>query len=392
VTVISADPISRETDGRSADRSETRLATRLAFLIAGFGLAAWAPLVPYARERAGVDNGTLGLLLLFLGVGSLVAMPMTGILSARFGSKPIIISGALGMVLFLPLLTVAGTPSSLGIALLAFGASLGSLDVAMNIHAVEVEKAAHSPLMSGFHALFSIGGFAGALLMTFLLMLQTPPLIATLLCALVMLISTTLATPRLLRQTGHQHGPLFEVPRGIVVILAGLTAITFLVEGAMLDWSALLLTSKKIVQPDRAGFGYVLFAIAMTTGRLCGDVLTGKLGDRRTLLWGGIAAVAGFAVLLAPISVFALSGFLLIGGGASNLVPVLFRHAGSQAVMPPGLAIAAISTTGYAGILVGPAGVGFLAKLVGLPTAFFMLALLLSLVPLCAWIVTGKRA
>jgi hypothetical protein len=392
VTVISANPMSRETDVRPADRPETRLATRLAFLVAGFGLAAWAPLVPYARERVGVDDGMLGLLLLSLGLGSLVAMPMTGILSARFGSKPIIVSGALGMVLFLPLLTVADTPISLGLALLAFGASLGSLDVAMNIHAVEVEKAAHSPLMSGFHALFSIGGFAGALLMTFLLMLQTPPLIATLPCALVMLISTAVATPRLLRQTGHQHGPLFEIPRGIVVILAGLTAITFLVEGAMLDWSALLLTSKEIVESDRAGFGYVLFAIAMTTGRLCGDGLTAKLGDRRTLLWGGIAAVAGFALLLAPISVFALSGFLLIGGGASNLVPVLFRRAGSQKVMPAGLAIAAISTTGYAGILVGPAGVGFLAKLAGLPTAFFMLAVLLSLVPLCAWIVTGKRA
>ena len=130
--------------------------------------------------------------------------------------------------------------------------------------------------MSGFHALFSIGGFAGALLMT-LLLLQTPPLIATLLCALVMLISTTVATPRLLRQTGHQHGPLFGIPRGIVVILAGLTAITFLVEGAMLDWSALLLTSKQIVEPSRAGFGYVLFAIAMTAGRLCGDSLPPNL-------------------------------------------------------------------------------------------------------------------
>jgi hypothetical protein len=97
---------------------------------------------------------------------------------------------------------------------------------------------------------------------------ETPPLIATLPCALVILISTAVATPRLLRQTGHQHGPLFEIPRGIVVILAGLTAITFLVEGAMLDWSALLLTSKEIVESDRAGFGYVLFAIAMTTGRL----------------------------------------------------------------------------------------------------------------------------
>jgi predicted MFS family arabinose efflux permease len=117
VTIASANPTTLEIEDRPTDRPETRLATRLAFLVAGFGLAAWAPLVPYARGRVGVDDGMLGLLLLSLGVGSLVAMPMTGILSARFGSKPIIVSGALGMVVFLPLLTVAATPISLGLVL-----------------------------------------------------------------------------------------------------------------------------------------------------------------------------------------------------------------------------------------------------------------------------------
>ena len=135
----------------------------------------------------------------------------------------------------------------------------------------------------------------------------------------------------------------------------------------------------------------MLFAIAMTAGRLAGDAVAARLGDRMTLLSGGVVAIAGFAILLAPISTLAIGGFLLIGLGASNIVPILFRRAGSQTIMPTGLAVAAITTTGYAGILVGPAGVGFLAKLVGLPGAFWMLAALLSLVPLCAGIVTKKR-
>jgi hypothetical protein len=292
----------------------------------------------------------------------------------------------------LPLLSITGAPFSLGLALLAFGAALGSLDVAMNIHAVEVEKAAARPLMSGFHALFSIGGFAGSTLMTLLLSVNISPFAATLLCALLMLAAMIVAAPRLHGKVRAGQSPLFAVPHGIVLVLAGLAGIMFLVEGAVLDWSALLLTSQNLVDASRGGVGYMLFAIAMTAGRLAGDAITARLGDRMTLLSGGVAAIAGFVILLAPISTLAIGGFLLIGLGASNIVPILFRRAGSQTIMPTGLAVAAITTTGYAGILVGPAGVGFVASLIGLPGAFWTLAALLCLVPLCAGIVMAKRA
>lgn len=374
-----------------ANRPSTRLATRLSFLVAGFGLACWAPLVPYAKDRLGVDDGVLGGMLLCLGLGSVAAMLATGALSARYGAKPIILAGGFGLALFLPVLTIADTPLTLGIALALFGASLGSIDVAMNIHAVEVEKDAPKPLMSGFHALFSIGGFAGALLVTLLLSAKAGPLLTTLLCSVVMLAAMAFTWPRLLSTVPADDAPLFVAPRGIVILLSALAAITFLVEGAVLDWSALLLTSEGRVEPSQGGIGYMLFAIAMTVGRLCGDAITAKLGDRPTLLWGGIVAIVGFAVLLlAPGTVLAMSGFLLIGLGASNIVPVLFRRAGSQTVMPSGLAVAAITTTGYAGVLVGPAGVGFVAKYTGLPISFWLLAALLLLVPLCAGIVTRR--
>ena len=378
---------------QSANRPETRLATRLAFLVAGFGLACWAPLVPFAKQRLDVDDGMLGALLLCLGIGSVVAMLATGMLSARYGSKPIIIVAGLGLAVTLPFLTVANTPLLLAITLALFGASLGSLDVAMNIHAVEVEKDAPKPLMSGFHALFSIGGFAGALLVTALLSLKVEPLATTLLCTLVMIVAMLLAWPRLLAALPADDAPLFVVPRGIVILLSVLAAITFLVEGAVLDWSALLLTGEGHVEASQGGLGYMVFAIAMTIGRLFGDSITTRFGDRATVFWGGILAVAGFAVLLlSPATILAMSGFLLIGFGASNIVPVLFRKAGSQTVMPTGLAVAAITTTGYAGVLVGPAGVGFVANHTGLPISFWMLAAMLCLVPACAGIVTRKES
>src|ERR1700677_3433693 len=152
-----------------------KLATRLCFVAAGFGVACWAPLVPFAKSRLGIGDGTLGVLLLCLGAGSVAAMPITGILATRIGSKPIILAGGFGMALFLPFLVVMDHPASLAAALLMFGASLGSLDVAMNLHAVEVERALSRPLMSGFHALFSIGGFAGSGFMTLMLSSHISP-------------------------------------------------------------------------------------------------------------------------------------------------------------------------------------------------------------------------
>jgi len=377
---------------QSADRPETRLATRLAFLIAGFGLACWAPLVPFAKVRLGVDDGVLGILLLCLGLGSVAAMLATGMLSARYGSKPIIVAGGLGLALTLPILTIASTPFTLGISLAAFGAALGSLDVAMNIHAVEVEKGAGRPLMSGFHALFSIGGFIGSLLVTLLLSVHAGPLVATLLSSALMVVALVVAWPRLLRTVPSEDAPLFAIPRSFVLLLAVLAAITFLVEGAILDWSALLLTTQGRVEASHGGLGYMLFAIAMTVGRLAGDTITAKLGDRAIMLWGGLVAVAGFAVLLlSPVAILALSGFLLIGLGASNIVPVLFRKGGTQTVMPAGLAVAAITMCGYAGVLIGPASVGFVANHIGLSNSFWMLAILLCAAPLCAGIVTRTR-
>lgn len=369
----------------SADRPATRLATRLSFLVAGFGVACWAPLVPFAKQRLGVDDAMLGLLLLCIGAGSVVAMIATGPLSARFGSKPVIVASGFALAAVLPFLTIAATPLTLGIALSLFGGALGSLDVAMNVHAVEVERASGKPLMSGFHALFSIGGFAGSALMTLFLSMQVELLTGSLVCAGLMAAAMLIVRPRLLAMVAAEDGPLFVRPKGIVLLLSILAMVTFLAEGAMLDWSALLITQADLVDVNQGGVGYILFAVAMTIGRLFGDNLVARLGDYRTLLGGGVVAVAGFVIMLAiPVPAIALAGFLLIGLGASNIVPVLFRRAGAQDNMPPALAIGALTTLGYAGILVGPAAIGFVAKAVGLPTAFWIIAALLILVPLTA--------
>jgi predicted MFS family arabinose efflux permease len=376
----------------SADRPGTRLATRLSFFAAGFAMAAWAPLVPFAKANAGVDDAGLGLMLLCLGLGSLVAMPVTGVLAARIGSRTPILCGGFGLVAVLPLLVLVEAPLGLAGALMLFGAALGTLDVAMNIHAVEVERAAPRPLMSGFHAMFSLGALAGAGGVTALLTLGLGPVAAAAGASAVTLGCMLGARPHLLRARGEAPAP-FALPRGVVLWLAALAAVSFLVEGAILDWGALLILDKGVLGQAQAGLGYMVFSVAMTIGRLTGDRIVRAAGPRRTLIGGGALGVAGLALMVAAEGAGAvLAGFVLVGFGASNIVPVLFSLAGRQQVMPAGLAVAAVVTVGYAGILIGPALIGFLAEATGLAAAFALIALLLAAVPAAAGIVAPGRA
>jgi predicted MFS family arabinose efflux permease len=360
-------------------RSSPRLATRLAFVVAGFASACWAPLVPFAKARLEINDAQLGLLLLCFGVGSLAGVSFAGLLAARIGARPVVLAGGAGLCAILPALAAAATPPALGASLLVFGASLGALDVAMNAHGLEVEKAAAVPLMSGFHALFSLGGFAGAGWMTLCLRAHVLPLAATAIAALLAIGLVAYAATGLLTARPARPPRLFVWPSGLVLVIATLAAVMFLTEGAVFDWSALLMVERRLTGPADAGLGFILFSIAMTAGRLSGDEVVRRLGARRVVAWGGALAVLGLlVVLVSPFALLAVGGFFLVGLGAANLVPVLFSAAGRQTTMAPALAVAAVTSAGYAGILAGPPLLGFIAHAAGLNAAFWLVTALLA--------------
>ena len=350
-------------------------------------MACCAPLFPFIKDNVGADETQFGLLLLCFGLGSIIAMPLTGFVATLHGPRSMVLLGGFGLVVFLPTLTIAETPFILGSFLFLFGASLGTIDVAMNIHGVAVEAEEKRSLMSSFHAQFSIGGLFGAGLMTLLLSVGVPLVLTAAIGATLALLAMLLTIPRLLHVKVADQST-FVFPHGIVLLLGLLAAIAFLVEGAVLDWGALLVIERQLTAPQSAGVGYILFSAAMVIARLTGDLIVAALGELWVLILGGIVTILGIAtVLLATLPLVALVGFVLIGLGSANLVPIFFSVAGRQTVMPASLAIASITTIAYSGVLVGPVMIGFAADLTSLPIAFWLLTLLVAVVPITAYLV-----
>ncbi len=373
-----------------------QISTRFAFLITGLAMSAWAPLIPFVKTRLAIGESTLGLLILCFGVGSLLAMPITGLLVNRYGCRRIISSSLLLMCISLVCLAISPGIPGMAINLLMFGMMLGATDVAMNMQAVIVEKASGRAMMSGFHGFYSLGGIFGAVVMSALLWLGLSPFHALLSLTAVLLLMLAYCAKDLLPKDNKDHSgdkrdPFFVLPRGKVLLIGGLCFIAFLAEGAVLDWSAVFLNSIREINPTHAGLGYACFSVAMTIGRFTGDKIVNALGGSRVVLWGGLCAASGFLlVVFVPFTSAAFIGFTLVGVGASNIVPVLFTAAGNQDSMPMGLAIAAVVSMGYAGLLAGPAVIGFIAESSSLNVSFVIVAAGLLVLAGCAKKATGK--
>ena len=341
-------------------------------------------MIPFVKARLGLDERTLGLILLAFGGGSMVAMPLAGLAIHVWGSRRVVAIASLAGCAALPLLAARLDTAQLAITLFVFGAALGALDVAMNAQALAVQHAAGRPIMSGFHALFSVGGLAGAAVVSVLLRTGLGLGQSALGIALVLGAVALWQRPHFIADHGTSETSSFTiVPKPAVLILGALCFMCFLGEGAVLDWSAVFLTTERAVDTAYAGLGYAAFALTMTVGRLMGDSVVHRLGAKRVIIYGGSIAAAGFLMAtVAPMWQAALLGYALVGAGCSNIVPVLYTAVGKQTLMPEAIAVPAITTIGYAGILAGPALIGFVAHGSSLGIAFGLIAL--SLVAVAA--------
>lgn len=359
----------------------TQRATSVVFFIGGFGAASWAPLVPLLRQRLAIGENILGLLLLCIGIGSLLTMPLSGAAAVRMGCRKVLTFASIAFALLLFLLSQVSDILLVIPVLLLFGAIMGCIDVVANVQAVIVEKAAGKRLMSGMHGLWSVGGFAGAgLFGIWVGGLGFTPTVSTMIASGIMVAAILFFARFLLPYGGEAGGKMLAVPKGIVSFVGIIACIAFLVEGAIMDWSGVFLTTVRGFDMSMAGTGFTVFSAAMLTMRLVGDKLVQKAGQKIVILGGSVLAFAGFlAVIFAPQAWLLYAGFFAIGVGSANIVPVFFSLLGKQKDMPIGLAVPAVSTLGYLGILMGPAAIGALAHATSLYAAFGLLAGLVAL-------------
>lgn len=352
-------------------------AARAFFFIGGFGTATWAPLVPLLRERLMVGDDVLGMLLLCIGVGSLLTMPLSGALAMRLGCRRVVMTAS---ILFAAILLLVSCVDALSLAVpivLIFGAVMGCIDVVVNIVAVLVEKGIGRRIMSGMHAFWSLGGFVGAgLYGVWVGLLGLTPFQSTAIAAGLILLLTAVFGRHLIPYGGG-GGALLALPRGIIVFVGMTAFIAFLSEGAVMDWGGVYLTTVRGMDLALAGTGYSVFSAAMLTMRFLGDRVVQRIGALLVAVGGALLAFGGILlVMFAPVDALLYAGFFAIGIGSANIVPVFFSLMGRQNVMPVSAAVSAVSTMGYLGILAGPAAIGFVSSLTTLQTAFAMLAAL----------------
>jgi MFS family permease len=389
-----------------------RVATFVYFVLDGALMGMWLVQIPLVEKRVGISNATLGSLLVLLGLGAFIGMQVAGRLADRVGTRVVVpAAGVLcGAALVLP--GLARDPWALAGALLVFGFSNGCLDVSMNAHAVHVEKAYNRPVMSAFHATFSVGGVIAALLGARAISAGLSPATtlgvagaAGIVIALLparSLLATTPASPITAASdsptTGQRpagRGAKPRTPPARIWILAALALMCMLCEGVANDWSTLDLKTVLGAPAGTAAFAYGTFAATMTAGRLFADRVSRRFGSAAVLRYGAATGALGITVVaLSPWIWMALAGWALFGLGLSGCVPQLFSAAGHADPAAAGTNVSRVAGLGYLGMLAGPAVIGWMTRLVALNYTFLFPALLLVIAATTAGILrsgTGRE-
>lgn len=375
-----------------------RIALTVFFGIDGFLFAGWVVRIPAIKAQVGASASQLGLALLGVSAGAVATMVLTGRLCRRFGSDRVSVGTGIMLALSIALPPRTHSALALGLVLLVFGIAYGGMNVAMNSVAVDLVAALRRPVMSSFHAAYSLGGLVGSglggllaphLSPTAHLTLLTPIGLAAVALAGRVLLATPLEAPPEQAGAGGSPAAPAVARAGLLVALFGLiAACSTYGEGALAEWGPLHVQQDLHRGPGTAAAGYAAVTLAMTLGRLSGTAMLERLGQTRVLVLGALTAACGMLLAaLAPLLPLVVLGFALTGLGLSNTFPTTIARAGAL-TGPDG--VAAASTFGYGGLLLGPPTIGFLTDAVGLPTALTTVSLLAAVAAAIAYAVRNS--
>ena len=349
-----------------------RIAVCIFFFVNGLLYGNWTARLPAIQRFYDISNSMLGGLLFVMAVGAVIAMPFAGWLSTRFGSKTITQVGGILSCIIIPYLVFTPNLIVVGAAFFSLGLCVGATDVAMNGQAVFVERAYGKPIMSSFHAVFSIGMALGAGSGALFAKFEVALLDHLTLIAVLGGIACLGAAFYLIDDTPEEDGEKkkgggFVLPTKAILPLGIVAFCCMSGEGAMADWSAIYL-NKVVGQSEYfSAIGYGVFATAMTIGRVFGDYFTERIGKYKLLIYNSIFSVSGLAIVLLFATTGAtLIGLFLVGLGLATIVPIVYSSAGNMKGIDPSVGIAMATTIGYTGFFVGPPTIGFLSDAYGL--------------------------
>jgi len=343
-----------------------RIAVKIAFFNNGFIYANWVSRLPRIQETYGADDGTIGLVLLASSLGAVCAMPFTGWAIIKNGSRRITLFALLAYCSIVPLIPIMPNLGFLFALFLIEGIVTGMLDVAMNAQAVMVEKEYNKPIMTSFHALFSIGMALGAWSGALFVDLKFSLVNHFLIVVVAALLTSVWAVRNLIQDKPDpslkHEGPLFRLPGAALIGIGVITFCCMLGEGAMSNWSVNFMENIANAPLTLAPIGLSAFATAMTLGRIFGDRVRSMVGDKKMIVGGGVISATGLCTaLLFPLPYVAIAGFFLVGLGLSTIVPIAYSIAGNTKDLSPSVGLAMVTTVGYSGFLIGPPVIGFLA-------------------------------
>ena len=356
-----------------------RIATSVFFFVAGLTFATWASRIPDIQNKLQLSDAGLGGVLFALPAGLMTSLPLSGWLVGKFGSRKLVIIGAILYPLTLILLGVAGSIWVLTLGLFLFGLFANVINIAMNTQAVGIEKLYGKSIMASFHGLWSLAGFSGAAIGTLFVSAGFSPLfhfsLIILLAGLLVLISYRFTLPH--DDAVDKAQTSFVKPDKQILILGIIAFCCLLCEGAMADWSGVYFKKVVLAPVSLTTLGYLAFTGTMALGRFLGDGMVMKIGVKRMLQLSGVLITTGLLIsVIFPYLVSATIGFFLVGFGVSSVVPIVYGIAGRSKTMSASTALATVSTIGFLGFLIGPPIIGFVAEAINLRWSFALIAIL----------------